>query len=241
MPINTASIDPKEVEQFSKIADLWWDDSGPFWPLHVLNNVRLKWIRSELSLPNTAKPLEGMSVLDVGCGGGILSESLAKLGASVTAIDVVERNINVAKLHAQQAHHTIDYQLTTAEDLAQTAAQFDVVFNMEVVEHVADLKQFMAAGCTLVKPQGHMFVATINRNWLAWLVAIFGAETVLRWLPKGTHRYSLLRTPEEINQQLLHNNLTVTSRTGVRVNPLTKSMALTRFTGINYMLHARKA
>lgn len=251
MAINSSSVDPREIEQFTKIANLWWDPQGPFWPLHVLNEVRIHWILSRLNINydssefqsadlSYSQPLAGLNVLDIGCGGGILSESLARLGATVTGIDVVERNIDIARSHAQQSNLNVDYRLCSVEDLAQTNSQYDIVFNMEVVEHVASLQSFMAAAASLVKPEGTMFVATINRNWLAWLVAIFGAEYILGWLPKGTHRYRMLRKPQEITQHLGNNGLKVQGEIGVKVNPLTKKMSTTSHMLINYMLHAKK-
>ena len=246
MPIDSPSIDPREVAQFAKVADLWWDPTGPYWPLHTLNEVRIGWIREQLRhaqhvpAASDAAPLAGLSVLDVGCGGGILSESLARLGARVTGIDVVERNIQIAQRHAEQSQLTIDYQLQAVEDLVQVGVQYDIVFNMEVVEHVADLAGFMTACAGLVQEGGSQFVATINRNWLAWLVTVLGAEYVLRWLPKGTHHYNMLRKPDEIIQLLDENGLQVSARSGVKVNPISKSMSLTRHTLINYMLYAEK-
>lgn len=241
----TASIDPQEVDYYTRFAETWWDQEGPFWPLHALNAVRTPFIRDEVTRQfaheaPTGRPLTGLTILDVGCGGGILAESMARLGAEVTGIDVVERNLQVARAHAAGTGLDIDYRDITAESLAATGATFDVVLNMEVVEHVADLDGFMAACCALVRPDGMMFVATINRTWLAWLVAIFGAEYVLRWMPKGTHRYGLLRRPGEIASRLASGGLQVGRTTGVAVNPLRKRLFLTPITRVNYMLSAHK-
>ena len=242
MTIDSPSIDQHEIRQFQRVADTWWDPSGPFWPLHRLNAVRIEWIIEQLSLAGLTKhgqqPLAGLCVLDVGCGGGILSESLAALGATVTGIDVVEKNIAIAQSHASNSGLAIDYRLTTVEALSESADQYDIVFNMEVVEHVADLSSFMNACNRLLKPSGKTFIATINRNWLAWFIAIFGAEQVLRWLPKGTHRYALLRKPSELENQLALANIAVKAKTGVAVNPITKNMHLTGHTMVNYMLFA---
>jgi len=238
------SVDPREFENFDKLADTWWDKQGPFWPLHKLNALRVSWIVEQLrgaSFATGSKmPLQGLSVLDVGCGGGILSESLARLGAEVTGIDVVERNIAIAKAHAEQQKLEILYRSISVEALEQESRRYDVVFNMEVVEHVANLPVFMRSCNALVKENGATFVATINRNWLAWLVAVFGAEYVLGWLPKGTHRYQMLRKPSEIRNLLNSGGLSIVRGAGVRVNPFKKSMALTQSMAINYMLFAKR-
>ena len=239
----SASVDPREVEYFDRFARMWWDSAGPFWPLHRLNQLRLGYIEKQLCRhfgldSDENKPLRGLTVLDVGCGGGILSESMAKLGAEVLGIDVVERNIEIARQHAQSTGCEVDYQLTTAEDLAESDRRFDVVLNMEVVEHVADLPGFMAAVSGLLKPGGMMFIATINRTALAWLVAIVGAEYILRWMPKGTHHFNMLRKPREIRGLLEANGLVADNMVGVGVDPLRKKMFLSPLTSVNYMLNA---
>ncbi|MEL6367497.1 MAG: bifunctional 2-polyprenyl-6-hydroxyphenol methylase/3-demethylubiquinol 3-O-methyltransferase UbiG, partial [Pseudomonadota bacterium] len=231
------------VEHYTQLAETWWDPTGPFWPLHTLNELRVSYIREQLRDrfqldQDRAAPLAGLSVLDVGCGGGILSESMAKLGAEVTGIDVVERNIGIAKRHSLKSGIDIDYRQQTASDLASQGSTFDVVLNMEVVEHVADVDGFMSDCCRLVRPGGSMFVATINRNPVAGLVAIFGAEYVLRWLPKGTHRYRMLRKPEEIIAPLEAHGFQVETPVGVRVNPFNRRMSIISWTGVNYMLRA---
>ncbi len=241
--IQSSSIDPKEVAHYERLAETWWDPIGPFWPLHRLNELRVGYLRDQFCRHLTRnsrleKPFADLRVLDVGCGGGILSEAMAGLGAQVTGIDVVERNIHIAALHAKQSALAIDYRHTTAEALTEAGEQFDVVLNMEVVEHVADFDGFMAASISLVADHGLMSVATINRTPLAWLVAIFGAEYVLRWMPQGTHQYRKLRRPAEIEKRLNAAGLNVIARTGVRVNPFSRSLHLTRFMGINYMMIA---
>lgn len=242
--INSPSADPREVARFSKLAETWWDADGSFWPLHTLNRLRVGWIEQSLAEMGIhgrpGKPLAGLRVLDVGCGGGILSEALARQGADVLGIDVVERNIGIAREHGRSLEAGPTYRLLPVEHLAASGDKFDVVFNMEVVEHVADLDGFMQACNALVRPGGAMFVATINRNVLAWLVAVLGAEYVLRWLPYGTHRYSMLRKPEEIVERLTRDGLCIEKRAGVAVNPLTRRMSLTGHTLINYMLCARR-
>ena len=239
------SVDPREVAHYRQFAETWWDPAGPFWPLHRLNGLRVPWIRERVcrhyALDEALeRPLAGLSVLDIGCGGGILSESMARLGASVHGIDVVDRNISIAADHAAQEGLHIDYELITAEALAERGTRYDVVLNMEVVEHVADLPGFMQAACDLLRARGLMFVATINRNPLAWFLAIFGAEYVLRWLPKGTHRYGLLRKPVEVETLLARDELQVLDRTGVKVNPLRKELSLSNSLRVNYMLSAAR-
>lgn len=236
-------MDPREVEYYHQFAQLWWDASGPFWPLHRLNNLRQGYIKEKLCAHfglngHEERPLQGLTVLDVGCGGGILAESLATLGATVSGIDVVAKNIAIATHHAEQSGLRVHYELTTVESLASSGSQFDVILNMEVVEHVNDLESFMAASCRLMRPGGMMFVATINRTLLAWLIAIVAAEYILRWMPKGTHHLSMFRKPAEIRSLLAANGLMVKDLVGVGVNPLGKSMFLTRLKSVNYMLTA---
>lgn len=238
------SIDPAEIPYYERLAHTWWDDSGPFWPLHRLNSVRACWLRdrlASLSAGATAvSPLSGVHILDIGCGGGILSESMAQLGAQVTGVDVVEKNIRIARLHAAQNGLSIDYRTDSAEALAAQGLQFDAVLNMEVVEHVADLSAFMEACTRLVRPGGAMAVATINRTLIGWLFAIFGAEYVLRWLPRGTHQWRKFRRPDELRELLETGGMGIEDRTGVRVDPLRRTLHLTSFEGVNYMLFARK-
>ena len=189
-------------------------------------------------MPN---PLAGITLLDVGCGGGILSETMAKLGANVDGIDVVERNIAVARRHADGSGLPLRYERITAEALVARGSRYDAVLNMEVVEHVADLPGFMHACSALVKPSGLMFLATINRTLLSYLFAIVGAEYVLRWLPRGTHRWRQFPKPRELEELLARDNFRITARTGVRVNPLTHRFSLTPHMTVNYMLVAQRA
>ena len=239
--ITDPTIDPREVDYYSQMAATWWDREGPFWPLHTLNELRVAYIRERLCAhfgrdATADTPLEGLRVLDVGCGGGILSESMARCGATVTGIDVVEKNIRIAQLHAGDSGLDIDYRQQTAAELAGSGARFDIVLNMEVVEHVADVGAFMRDCNRLVDEGGVMFVATINRNWLAWLFAIVGAEYVLGWLPRGTHRYSMLRTPAEVEALLGNGGLRVVDTVGVAANPFTRSLRQVRSTKVNYMM-----
>lgn len=239
------TIDPREVDFYTQLAEKWWDGQGPFWPLHRLNELRVPYIlgklcqhfRRDVSKP---QPLAGLRLLDVGCGGGILSESMARLGAQVTGIDVVEKNIGIAALHAEQENLHIDYRIRSAKDLVAAGEQFHVVLNMEVVEHVADLDAFMRDCCKLTASDGVMFVSTINRTPLAWLFAIVGAEYILQWLPKGTHRWHLFRKPHEIRALLNTDGLEIADITGVAANPLTKTLKLVGNTVVNYMLFATR-
>lgn len=244
--INAPSIDQREIQFYHKMAEVWWDTSGPFWPLHELNKLRTKWILMQLKengmcVSKSLDSLVGLKVLDVGCGGGILSESLAQFGADVHGIDVVERNIQIARKHASDNNLEIKYTFSTVESLVGTNEKYDVLFNMEVVEHVADLGSFMEACNELVKPGGAMFVATINRTLIAYLFAILGAEYFLRWLPRGTHTYSMLRKPEELIELLENGNLHPTGWSGIRVNPFTRKFSLHDNLNVNYMLFAQKA
>jgi 2-polyprenyl-6-hydroxyphenyl methylase/3-demethylubiquinone-9 3-methyltransferase len=235
------TIDPREVEFYTRLADTWWDRDGPFWPLHKLNELRVGYIKEKLCQhfarsSAVERPLEGLRVLDVGCGGGILSESMAKLGASVTGIDVVDKNIQIASLHAAQQGIDVDYQAATASEVAASGSVFDIVLNMEVVEHVADVKLFMRDCMRLTANSGVMFVATINRTPLAWLFAIVGAEYVLRWLPRGTHRWSMFQKPADIAAHLRDGGLVVEDTVGVAVNPISRSLRITSSSSVNYMM-----
>lgn len=223
-PLRAPSIDPDEVAYYEKLAHRWWDTEGPFWPLHKLNGFRVGYIGEHLShtfgrFPAAEHPLEGLRLLDIGCGGGILSESLAALGARVTGIDVAPKNIRVAKLSAERGGMDLDYRLASAETLAASGEQFDAVLNMEVVEHVERLPEFLSSCGSLVRPGGVMVVASINRTIAAFVIAIFGAEYVLGWLPKGTHRWRKLVKPSEVVAGL-GDQFRLVHRTGVRVNPL---------------------
>jgi len=235
------TIDPREVDYYTRLADTWWDRDGPFWPLHKLNELRVGYIKEKLcqhfGRSSAAKqPLEGLSVLDVGCGGGILSESMAKLGASVTGIDVVDKNIQIASLHAARQGLDVRYRNVTASEVAASGTVFDIVLNMEVVEHVADVKLFMRDCTRLTADGGVMFVATINRTLLAWLFAIVGAEYVLRWLPRGTHRWSMFQRPKDIAAHLRDGGLLVKDTVGVAVNPFSRSLGITSSSAVNYMM-----
>lgn len=239
------TIDQGEIERFSRMAAEWWSPTGKFRPLHKFNPVRLEYIREKVCAQfgrdgNAVRPFEGLRFLDIGCGGGLLSEPMTRLGASVTGADAGEVNIEVAKIHAAEMGLDIDYRATTAEALADAGERFDVVLNMEVVEHVADVKLYMEKCAEMVKPGGLMFVATINRTLKAWGLAIIGAEHVLRWLPKGTHQYEKLVRPEEIDAALAPTGMAVIERTGVTFNPLADRWARSRDMDVNYMVLASR-
>lgn len=241
-----SSIDPDEVARYTALAELWWDEQGPFWPLHRLNRLRSTYICERLCHhlgrdPGHARPLEGLSILDIGCGGGILSVAMAQMGARVHGIDVTERNIQVARLHARDLGLDLEYELMPVETLAAQGASWDVVLNMEVVEHVADLPGFMRACNQLLRPGGLGFIATLNRTWVSWVTAIVGAEYILRWLPRGTHQWRRFPRPDELEAMLTPDGISVIERIGVRVNPLNRHMSLSPYMGVNYMLMLRKA
>ena len=243
--LTAPDIDPSEVEYFERLAHRWWDEQGPFWPLHKLNAFRVGYVRERLCRlldrdPAAERPLQGLRVLDIGCGGGILSESVARMGAQVTGTEITEKNIHVAQMHADWSGLAIDYRLATADDLAARGERFDAVLNMEVVEHVEHLPDFLASCARLVRPGGAMVVATINRTPLAWLMAIVGAERVLGWLPKGTHHYRKLVRPAELIAGL-GPELRVVHRTGVRVNPVNRAFSLTGSERVNYMMVFERA
>lgn len=244
-PPRSTSIDPDEAAHFRRLADTWWDEEGPFWPLHALNALRTPWITERACrhfgrARDASEPLRGLEVLDIGCGGGLLSESMARLGATVHGIDIVDRNIAIAREHADGQGLPVSYELVTVEDVAAQGREYDVVLNMEVVEHVADLPGFMAASSAVLRSRGLLFLATINRTPKAWLFAVFGAEYVLRWLPRGTHHWRLLRKPREIEALLARDGLEIQDRTGVAANPFRKSLSLTASQSVNYMLSASR-
>jgi 2-polyprenyl-6-hydroxyphenyl methylase/3-demethylubiquinone-9 3-methyltransferase len=238
-------ISPSEVAHFENLAHRWWDKQGPFWPLHRLNAFRVEYLCRKASValgrnPDSAQPLSGLKVLDIGCGGGILSESVAALGARVTGIDVTEKNLHVCRIHAQWSGVEIDYRLATVEALAAGDERFDLVLNMEVVEHVEQLPEFLAQCARLVRPGGVMVVATINRTLIAWLTAIIGAEYILRWLPKGTHHFRKLVKPGEVIAGL-GPQFRVLDRTGVRMNPFNRRFRFSPYMGVNYMMVFERA
>jgi len=242
----SASIDPAEVAKFSAIAAEWWDPTGKFAPLHKFNPVRLAFIRGEAAGhfgrdPRALRPFEGLSLLDIGCGGGLLSEPMARLGFAVTGADASERNIGTASAHAAQSGLAIDYRATTAEALAAEGRQFDVVLNMEVIEHVADVTAYLTACTQLLKPGGLTFVATLNKTLKSLALAKIGAEYVLGWLPRGTHDWNRFIPPTELKASLEQSGLSILKTQGVSFDPLNWDWRLSRDVDVNYMVTATPA
>ena len=243
--MSDASVDPAEVAKFSAIAAEWWDPAGKFAPLHKFNPVRLGFIRNEGCAhfgrdSRSLRPFEGLSLLDIGCGGGLLAEPMARLGFDVTGADASERNIGTAKTHAAQSGLKIDYRATTAEALAAEERSFDVVLNMEVVEHVADVTAYLGACTQLMKPGGITFVATMNKTLKSFALAKVGAEYVLGWLPRGTHDWNRFIPPSELRSMLQEAGLTICKTKGVSFNPLAWDWLLSSDVDVNYMITARR-
>lgn len=244
-PLHPASVDPGEVDKFARMAAEWWDPNGKFKPLHVFNPVRLKFIRGLAAehfgrSATSLKPFEGLTLLDIGCGGGLLSEPMARLGFTVLGADASEKNVKTAAAHAAGQGLPLEYRATTAEALAETGAQFDIVLNMEVVEHVADLPGFLKSCAALLKPGAIMLVATLNRTLKSLALAKIGVEYVLRWLPAGTHDWNRFITPEELKRHLTEAGLVVTRTQGVAFEPLRWDWQLSSDTDVNYMMVAHK-
>lgn len=239
------SIDPSEVEKFSRIAAEWWNPKGKFGLLHVFNPVRLAWIKEQACArlgrdPLEREPFAGLRLLDIGCGGGLLSEPMARLGAQVTGVDPSEKNIRSASVHANEMGLAIDYRAATAEDLAAAGETFDVILNMEVIEHVNDPRAFTATCAAMLKPGGLMFVATLNRTFKSFALAIIGAEYVLGWLPRGTHQWEKFITPEELTGFLADGGLKVRDQAGVSFNPLKSEWRRSADMDVNYMVVGEK-
>jgi len=240
------TIDADEVAHFSRLAGQWWDPHGPWATLHRFNPVRLGYIRDRAVAhfgrdPARLDSLAGLRILDIGCGGGVLSEPLARLGAAVVGVDPVENNIAAAKVHAAQAGLAIDYRCATAEALAEAGEAFDVVLAMEVVEHVADFRLFIEVSAALVKPGGLMFVATLNRTVKSFALAIVGAEYILRWIPRGTHQWDKFVTPEELEIALEQSGLRLIDEAGVIYNLFADRFQLSTDMDANYMVVAERA
>ena len=237
------SINKKEIEKFSNMAAEWWDPEGKFKPLHKFNPIRIKYIKEniikEFQLKNKKDPLSGINVLDIGCGGGLLSEPMCRLGANVTAIDASNKNIAIANLHAKKNNLKINYICSSPEKL-KTTKKFDVILNMEIVEHVEDVDFFLKSCANLLKKNGLMFVATINKTLKSYIFAIVGAEYVLRWLPIGTHEWEKFVKPEELKSILIKNNINLKKIDGMNFNILKDEWNVSKDLSVNYIAEFKK-
>jgi 2-polyprenyl-6-hydroxyphenyl methylase/3-demethylubiquinone-9 3-methyltransferase len=236
--MKTNTINKKEIEKFSKIAEEWWNPQGKFRPLHKFNPIRISYIKdniiSTLKLKNKNKPLKNVKILDIGCGGGLLSEPMKRLGAEVVGIDASNKNINVAKLHAKKNHLNIDYFCTSPENFI-TDKKFDVILNMEIIEHVEDVEYFLKSCSKLLNKNGLMFVATLNKTLKSYLFAIVGAEYILRWLPIGTHEWEKFIEPEQLVKILEKYNLKLDALDGMKFNIIKDEWTLSSDKSINYI------
>ena len=238
-----SSVNKKEIEKFSKIAAEWWNPNGKFKPLHKFNPIRIKYIKeniiNDFKLKNKKKPLEKISILDIGCGGGLLSEPMHRLGANVTGIDASNKNIKIAKLHAKKNKLKIDYLCSSPEKL-KINKKFDVILNMEIVEHVEDVQFFLKSCSGLLKKNGLMFVATINKTLKSYMFAIVGAEYVLRWLPIGTHEWEKFVKPEDLENILKKYNLILNNLDGMHFNIIKDEWNISKDVSVNYIAKFKK-
>jgi 2-polyprenyl-6-hydroxyphenyl methylase/3-demethylubiquinone-9 3-methyltransferase len=241
-----STVDADDVARFSAIAAEWWDEKGKFKPLHKFNPIRLAYIRDKALArfqrdAKARQPFIGLRLLDIGCGGGLLSEPMTRLGFEVVGADASEKNVKTAATHAVEQGLKIDYRATTAEDLAASGEQFDVILNMEVIEHVADRALFLASCARLLKPGGIMFIATLNRTLKAWALAIVGAEYVLGWLPRGTHDWNKFVTPAELKSAAVAEGLAIEDLSGLAYNPLSDVWRRSTDTDVNYVMLVAKS
>lgn len=237
----SSTIDPKEIEKFTAMAEEWWDESGKFKPLHRFNPIRISYIRKKIienfSLDATSsKPFSGLKILDIGCGGGLISEPFARMDADVIAIDAGEKNISIAKIHAEKSQLKIDYRVTSAEELSNQPEKFDVVFALEIIEHVADVENFVKSCAALVKPGGLLFIATINRTLKSLATAKIAAEYILRWLPIGTHDWKKFLKPSEINSLTSRQNLGLLEMKGFKYNLIGDEWSQCDDVDVNYIM-----
>ena len=240
-----STVNKDEIEKFSKLADEWWDVNGKFKPLHMFNPIRIEYIL-DISLKHLKVdksenfPLKKLRILDIGCGGGLISEPMSRLGADVTAIDASDKNIRIAKLHSKKNNLNINY-LNAAPENLKFKNEFDIILNLEVVEHVEDLDLYLQSCFDLLKPNGVMFTATINRTFTSYIKAIVGAEYILRWLPIGTHDWNKFIKPEELEKKLIDLNFSIKHLTGLSFNPLFQQWKRTQDVSVNYILVAEKS
>jgi len=241
--MKSSTINKKEIDKFSKIAEDWWNPEGKFKPLHQFNPERIKYIRDNtikhFNLTNKDKPFKNLNILDIGCGGGLLSEPMSRLGGNVTGIDASEKNIISAKIHAKQNNLNISYFCNSPENF-KSNKKFDLVLNMEIVEHVEDVNFFIKKSSELLKKNGLMFVATLNRTLKSYIFAIIGAEYILRWLPIGTHEWNKFLTPEELTNFGRKNSLLVQNIDGMVFNPLSNRWKVSRDCAVNYIIKFKK-
>ena len=232
------SVNKKEIDKFSKMADEWWDPEGKFKPLHKFNPTRIKYIKENIinnfKLKNKFRPLSGINILDIGCGGGLLSEPMSRMGANVTGIDASDKNIKIAKLHSKKNKLKINYLCSSPEKL-KTMKKFDVILNMEIVEHVEDIDFFLKSCSKLLKKNGLMFVATINKTLKSYIFAIVGAEYVLRWLPIGTHEWEKFVKPEDLKKILMKYDLSLNKLEGMNFNFIKDEWSISRDLSVNYI------
>ena len=239
-----STINKDEIDKFSKLADEWWDINGKFKPLHMFNPIRIEYILETILAyfkidKNKESPLKNLKILDIGCGGGLISEPMTRLGADVTGVDASSKNINIAKAHAKKNNLDITYLNGVPEGL-DTQNKFDIILNLEVVEHVENLDLYLESCFKLLKPSGIMFTATLNRTFTSYIKAIVGAEYILRWLPIGTHDWNKFIKPEELEKKLIDLNFSITDLTGLSFNPIFREWKKTKDVSVNYIISAEK-
>ena len=241
--MNVNTINKEEIEKFNKIAEEWWNPNGKFKPLHKFNPIRIEYIKNNIikdfDISSNHKPLKGINVLDIGCGGGLLSEPLARLGASVVGIDASKKNIDIAKHHLKKSNLSIEYHNTSPENFSYKK-KFDVILNMEIVEHVEDIPEFICQSAKFLKDKGIMFIATLNQTLKSYVFAIIGAEYILRWLPIGTHDWNSFLKPEELEKKLNSENLTTLDVTGLIFNPFNQKWKKGTDLNVNYVILSKK-
>ena len=240
----STTINKEEIQKFSRLAEEWWDVNGKFKPLHMFNPIRIEYISENIKnhfnlKKNNTNFLDGLNILDIGCGGGLISEPMARLGANVTGIDASEKNINVAKLHSQKNALKINYINTSPENL-NTSEKFDIILNLEIVEHVENINLYIKSCARLLKKKGLMFTATLNRSFTSYVKAIIGAEYILRWLPVGTHDWNKFIKPEELEKFLTQENFSTLDITGLKFNPLLSKWKKSNDLSVNYIISSTK-